>query len=61
LVNWLDNDRTSRETALIRCVSAGRHRRYATNGAAAFLIIMAMTFGLILPRLLFERLLPTPS
>jgi hypothetical protein len=33
----------------------------ATNGATTFLIIMTMTFGLILPRLLFERLLPTPS
>jgi hypothetical protein len=61
LVNWLDNDRTSRETALICCVICRSHRRYATNGATAFLIIMAMTFGLILPRLLFERLLPTPS
>jgi hypothetical protein len=29
-----------------------------TNGATAFLIIMAMTFGLILPRTLFERVLP---
>jgi uncharacterized membrane protein YjjP (DUF1212 family) len=29
----------------------------ATNGATAFLIIMAMTFGLILPRMLFERAL----
>jgi len=27
----------------------------ATSGATAFLIIMAMTFGLILPRMLFER------
>jgi uncharacterized membrane protein YjjP (DUF1212 family) len=31
------------------------------NGVTAFLIIMAMTFGLILPRLLFERWLPAPS
>jgi uncharacterized membrane protein YjjP (DUF1212 family) len=30
----------------------------AANGAMAFLIIMAMAFGLILPRMLFERLLP---
>jgi uncharacterized membrane protein YjjP (DUF1212 family) len=30
----------------------------ATSGATAFLIIMAMTFGLILPRMLFERVLP---
>jgi uncharacterized membrane protein YjjP (DUF1212 family) len=29
----------------------------ATNGAMAFLIIVAMTFGLILPRMLFERVL----
>jgi hypothetical protein len=28
-----------------------------TNGATAFLIIMAMTFGLILPRMLFEHVL----
>jgi uncharacterized membrane protein YjjP (DUF1212 family) len=33
----------------------------ATNGATAFLIIMAMTFGLILPRMLFERVLPAPA
>jgi len=33
----------------------------AANGATAFLIIMAMTFGLILPRMLFERILPTPA
>ena len=33
----------------------------AVNGAMAFLTIMAMTFGLILPRMLFERVLPTPS
>src|SRR6266436_4362067 len=32
-----------------------------TNGATAFLIIMAMTFGLILPRMLFERVMPTPA
>lgn len=31
------------------------------NGVTAFLIIMAMNFGLILPRLLFERWLPVPS
>jgi uncharacterized membrane protein YjjB (DUF3815 family) len=30
----------------------------ATSGATAFLIIMAMTFGLILPRMLFEHFLP---
>ena len=33
----------------------------AANGAMAFLIIMAMTFGLILPRVLFERVLPAPA
>ena len=32
----------------------------AANGATAFLIILAMTFGLILPRMLFERVLPAP-
>jgi len=32
----------------------------AANGATAFLIIMAMTLGLILPRMLFERVLPAP-
>ena len=31
----------------------------ATNGVTAFLIIMAMTFGLILPRMLFERVMPS--
>jgi uncharacterized membrane protein YjjP (DUF1212 family) len=33
----------------------------AANGATAFLIILAMTFGLILPRMLFECLLPAPA
>jgi uncharacterized membrane protein YjjP (DUF1212 family) len=33
----------------------------AANSATAFLIIMAMTFGLILPRMLFERVLPAPA
>src|SRR5450755_2474529 len=33
----------------------------AANGATAFLIILAMTFGLILPRMLFERTLPAPT
>jgi uncharacterized membrane protein YjjP (DUF1212 family) len=32
-----------------------------TNGATAFLIIMAMTLGLILPRMLFERFSPGPA
>jgi len=33
----------------------------AANGVTAFLVIMAMTFGLILPRMLFQRLLPFPA
>ena len=33
----------------------------AANGATAFLIVMAMTFGLIMPRMLFERFLPAPA
>jgi len=33
----------------------------AANGATAFLIIMAMAFGLILPRMLFERILAAPA
>jgi uncharacterized membrane protein YjjB (DUF3815 family) len=33
----------------------------AANGATAFLVIMAMTLGLILPRMLFERFLPAPT
>jgi hypothetical protein len=32
----------------------------ATNGPTAFLIIMAMTVGLTLPRMLFERAIPCP-
>ena len=32
-----------------------------TNGATAFLIIMAMTFGLILPRMLYEHLRPSAA
>jgi uncharacterized membrane protein YjjB (DUF3815 family) len=31
------------------------------NGTTAFLIILAMTFGLILPRMLFEHFLPAPA
>jgi len=30
----------------------------AANGATAFLVIVAMTLGLILPRILFESLRP---
>jgi uncharacterized membrane protein YjjB (DUF3815 family) len=33
----------------------------AANAATAFLVIMAMAFGLILPRMLFERFLPAPT
>jgi hypothetical protein len=33
----------------------------AANGATAFLIIMAMTFGLILPRMLLKRAVPSPA
>jgi hypothetical protein len=32
-----------------------------TNGATAFPIIMAMTLGLILPRMLFERFSSGPA
>ena len=31
------------------------------NGTTSFLIIIAMTFGLILPRILFKRFLPAPA
>jgi uncharacterized membrane protein YjjP (DUF1212 family) len=40
---------------------AGLLTSIAASGATAFLIIMAMTFGLILPRMLFERVLPAPA
>jgi len=46
-------DRASAPAALLTSIAA--------NGATAFLIIMAMTFGLILPRMLFERVLPAPA
>jgi uncharacterized membrane protein YjjB (DUF3815 family) len=54
-------------TGLVELVSIGPSApaalltSIATNGATAFLIIMAMTFGLILPRMLFERALPAPA
>jgi hypothetical protein len=48
--NW---SRSSSAPALLTSI--------VTSGGTAFLIIIAMTFGLILPRLLFESLLPTPS
>jgi hypothetical protein len=54
-------------TGLVELVSIGPSAPAALltsivmNGATAFLIIMAMTFGLILPRMLFERVLPAPA
>ena len=48
-------------SALVSLVSTGDRAppslllTAVTNGATAFLIILAMAFGLILPRLLFER------
>ncbi|WP_426412409.1 threonine/serine ThrE exporter family protein [Bradyrhizobium ganzhouense] len=53
-------------TGLVELVSIGPGAPAAlltsivANGATAFLIIMAMTFGLILPRMLYERLSPSP-
>jgi len=53
--------------ALVEVVSIGNHappellQNVVTNGATAFLIILAMAFGLILPRLLFERSQTTPA
>src|SRR6266478_5106400 len=40
---------------------AGLLTSIAASGATAFLIIMAMTFGLVLPRMLFERVMPSPA
>jgi uncharacterized membrane protein YjjB (DUF3815 family) len=54
-------------TGLVELVSIGPSAPAAllisivTSGATAFLIITAMTFGLILPRMLFERILPAPA
>jgi uncharacterized membrane protein YjjP (DUF1212 family) len=54
-------------TGLVELVSIGPSApatlltSIAANGATAFLIILAMTFGLILPRMLFERVLPAPA
>jgi uncharacterized membrane protein YjjP (DUF1212 family) len=51
-------------TGLVELVSIGPSAPPAlltsivTSGATAFLIIIAMTFGLILPRMLFERAMP---
>ena len=53
-------------TSLVELVSIGSTApaalltSIATSVATAFLIIMAMTFGLILPRMLFERVVPAP-
>jgi uncharacterized membrane protein YjjB (DUF3815 family) len=53
-------------TGLVELVSIGPSApaalltSIAANGATAFLIIMAMTFGLILPRMLFECVMPSP-
>jgi hypothetical protein len=47
-------------SALVELVSMGPHAPPAlltsimANGATAFLIVLAMTFGLILPRMLLE-------
>src|SRR5260221_12508252 len=51
-------------TGLVELVSIGPSAPAAlltsivTSGATAFLIIMAMTFGLIIPRMLFEPAMP---
>ena len=54
-------------TGLVELVSIGPDApaalltSIAANGVTAFLIIVAMTFGLILPRMLFERVMPAPA
>jgi uncharacterized membrane protein YjjB (DUF3815 family) len=54
-------------SALVELVSIGSRApadlltSIVANGTTAFLIILAMTFGLILPRMLFERFLPAPA
>jgi hypothetical protein len=51
-------------TGLVELVSIGPGAPAAlltsivTSGVTAFLIIIAMAFGLILPRMLFEHILP---
>jgi uncharacterized membrane protein YjjB (DUF3815 family) len=53
-------------TGLVELVSIGPAAPAAlltgivANSATAFLIIMAMAFGLIIPRMLYERLWPSP-
>jgi uncharacterized membrane protein YjjB (DUF3815 family) len=49
-------------TGLVELISIGPTAlltSIVTSGATAFLIIMAMTFGLILPRMLFEHVAPS--
>jgi uncharacterized membrane protein YjjP (DUF1212 family) len=54
-------------SALLALVTIGEHAPVAllssvvANSTTAFLIILAMTFGLILPRMLFEYFLPAPK
>ncbi|MET4278850.1 MULTISPECIES: threonine/serine exporter family protein [unclassified Bradyrhizobium] len=54
-------------TGLVELVSIGPDAPAAplisivASGATAFLIIMAMAFGLVLPRMLYERLSPSPA
>ncbi len=54
-------------SALVEFVSIGPHApavlltSVAVNGTTAFLVILAMTLGLILPRLLFEHFLAAPE
>ena len=54
-------------SSLLTLISIGPHApadlltSIVTNAATAFLIILAMTFGLILPRMLFEHFLPAPA
>jgi hypothetical protein len=53
-------------SGLVELVSIGPHApaalltSVAVNGTTAFLVILAMTLGLILPRMLFEHFLPAP-
>jgi hypothetical protein len=54
-------------TGLVELVSIGQSTpaalltNIAANGATAFLIIMVMTLALILSRMLFERMTPSPA
>jgi uncharacterized membrane protein YjjP (DUF1212 family) len=54
-------------TGLVELVSIGPRApstlltSIVTSGVTAILIIMAMTLGLILPRMLFERVMPSPA